>query len=151
MSNQPQNGRFTGLSTDELRAAIRAVLREVLPPAGGTVAASTGDEVELVTLRTDADVALFVRRLAAMCEDPAQRTALRDGPVRFRLAAGDTHPRTAALAGTVIRVDRGAVTERRVKQASAEGARLIVGPRAVLTPLARDRARTMGVVVEKEH
>jgi len=151
VSNQQSNGSLTGLSTEELRAAIRAVLRDVLPPAGGAVAGSTGNEVELVTLRTDADVDLFVRRLAAMCEDPARRKALRDGQVRFRLAAGDSHPGAPDLAGTVIRVDRGAVTERRVKQASAEGARLIVGPRAVLTPLARDRARTMGVVVEKEH
>ena len=49
-----------------------------------------------------------------------------------------------------MRVDRGAVTERRVAQAAAEGARLVVGRRAVLTPLARDRARTLGVVIEKE-
>jgi len=33
---------------------------------------------------------------------------------------------------------------------AAEGARLVVGPRAVLTPLARDRARALGVVLEKE-
>jgi len=42
------------------------------------------------------------------------------------------------------------VTERHVKDAARDGARLVVGRSAVLTPLARDRARTLGVDVEKE-
>jgi hypothetical protein len=55
-----------------------------------------------------------------------------------------------AAAPAVHRVDRGAVTERAVAAAAAAGARLVLGPRAVLTPLAKDKARTLGVPIEKE-
>jgi hypothetical protein len=48
------------------------------------------------------------------------------------------------------RIDKGAVTERAVQAAASAGVRLVLGPRAVLTPLARDRARALGVPIEKE-
>ncbi|HLQ55497.1 MAG TPA: hypothetical protein VK162_14655, partial [Streptosporangiaceae bacterium] len=48
------------------------------------------------------------------------------------------------------RVEKGAVTERAVIAAAKAGDRLVLGPRAVLTPLARDKARALGVLVEKE-
>jgi hypothetical protein len=47
-------------------------------------------------------------------------------------------------------VDKGAVTEAMVGQAAQAGARLVLGRRAVLTPLARDRARAAGVEIERE-
>jgi hypothetical protein len=49
-----------------------------------------------------------------------------------------------------MRVERGAVTERLVAEAAAAGSRLVLGPKAVLTPMGRDRARTLGVEIEKE-
>jgi hypothetical protein len=132
----------SGLSSDELRAAVRAVLREVLPdglPQGGTTVAVT----------TDGDLDALVRRVAEQCEDPATRAAYREGRHGFRLAetAGRAQARPA---GDVIRVDRGAVTERAVLKAAKNGSRLVLGPKAVLTPLARDRARVLGVEIEKE-
>ena len=141
------NGAGAGLTTDELRAAVRSVLRDVLPSA----TTATGADVE-VTLRTDADLDAFVRRVAALCEDSAQRAELRNGRRRFRLApgAGGGAAVPTAVSGSVLRIDRGAVTERAVKKAAADGARLVVGRRAVLTPLARDKARSLGVVIEKE-
>jgi hypothetical protein len=48
------------------------------------------------------------------------------------------------------RIGKGAVTERAVQAAADAGVRLVLGPRAVLTPLARDRARALGVPIEKE-
>ena len=41
------------------------------------------------------------------------------------------------------------MTERIVAAAAAAGARLVLGPRAVLTPLARDKARALGVPIER--
>jgi len=142
------NGAFAGLTTDELREVVRAVLRDVLPEA----VTASGRASEEVVLRTEADLGAFVRRVAALCDDPGQRAAFKDGRRQFRLAgaasatpvAGPTTP------DAVVRVDRGAVTERTVKKAAAEGARVVVGPRAVLTPLARDRARALGVRVERK-
>ena len=46
-------------------------------------------------------------------------------------------------------IDRGAVTESVVRQAAQDGVRLLLGRRAVLTPLARDLSRTLGVEVER--
>lgn len=49
------------------------------------------------------------------------------------------------------RVERGAVTEAMVRDAARAGERLVLGRGAILTPLARDRARASGVEIEKEH
>jgi hypothetical protein len=150
------NGGVAGLSTDELRAAVRAVLHDVLP-ASVIAPRATEGSAQQVSLSTDADLDAFVRRVAALCDDPGQRSALKDGRRRFTLAGVAPHPdgtaqaaATQAATSPVVRVDRGAVTERTVKKAAADGARLVVGPRAVLTPLARDKARSLGVQVERE-
>ena len=161
MSGNGASG-LSGLSADELRAEVRAVLRELLPGMVGQarqLAEDAGQQPEDVAMRTDADLDAFARRVAALCEDPGQRAAIREGRRRFRLAGGAragagaaaaTGGRDAAPAAGVVRIDQGAVTERRVAQAAAEGSRLVLGRRAVLTPLARDRARTLGVVIQKE-
>ena len=47
-------------------------------------------------------------------------------------------------------LEKGAVTERHVREAAEQRARLVLSPRAVLTPMARDRARSLGVEIEKE-
>jgi hypothetical protein len=146
MTNAEGNG--FGLSTDELRAAVRAVLRDVLPAAViDTARTASSTTQEEVSLRTDADLDGFVRRLAALCADPKRRAALQEGQHGFRLA---TAPEPTPAEGDVVRVDRGAVTERTVSRAAAQGARLVLGKGAVLTPLARDKARSLGVAVEKE-
>jgi hypothetical protein len=148
MTNADSNG--FGLGTDELRAAVRAVLRDVLPAAVIDTARTAASMVEgeAVELRSDADLDGFVRRLAGLCADPGRRAALQQGRHGFRLSAA-AEPSPAA--GDVVRVDRGAVTERTVSRAAAQGARLVLGKGAVLTPLARDKARTLGVAVEKEN
>jgi hypothetical protein len=108
-----------------------------------------GGAVERVDLRSDADLDAFVRSLVHRLENPRDRMAIRSGRLRFRLGA--TAPAAgAAPAGAVIRVERGAVTERAVRDAAAAGARLVLARRAVLTPMARDRARSLGVEIEKE-
>jgi hypothetical protein len=153
--------REPSLSTAELRAAVRSVLREVLRdrlPVGsagglpegvpGSADRGTPAPVRDVVLRSDADLTAFVREVAELAEDPQRRAALRAGRHGFRLAATAG---AAAVASGVLRVERGAVTERMVRRAADAGHRLVVGPRAVLTPLARDRARSLGIAVEKEH
>jgi hypothetical protein len=140
-----------GLSSDELRAAVRAVIREVMPDAVAQGGSS-------VTVNTDAELDALVRRVAEQCEDPATRAAYREGRHGLRLAGAsgglDTPlvPRGYSTSGQagVTRVERGAVTERAVLKAAKAGSRLVLGPKAVLTPLARDRARVLGVEIEKE-
>jgi hypothetical protein len=133
---------------EELRALVREVIRDVLP--NGLPA------IETVNLSTDEDLASFVKRLLDL--DPGQREELRSGRKRFRLAtvaltpAAPPSPSPGAGPGAspVRRIERGAVTEAMINQAARAGERLVLGRGAVLTPLARDRARASGVQIEKE-
>jgi len=56
----------------------------------------------------------------------------------------------AGVPAAVRRIEKGAVTERAVIAAAKAGNRLVLGPGAMLTPLAKDKARALGVPVEKE-
>jgi hypothetical protein len=166
-----------GIDGEVIRALVREVLADLLPPAGGVpgnpggaVSAQPGAEwpgsaqgvpgqaglphtvrehvesVEVVTIRTDADLGAFVLHLLHLFENPKHRDAVRSGRLRFRLAA------TAApgSAQPSHRIEKGAVTEAMVAASARAGARLVLGRRAVLTPLARDRARAAGVEIVKE-
>jgi hypothetical protein len=151
-----------GMDGDELRALVRQTLREALPgvlsglssPSGGDseVRAGSGELVEPVVVATDGDLAALVRRVLVLADDPVTADRLRGGLIRFRLvgtgASASCVPASASR--PVHRVDRGAVLERHVRAAAAAGAGLVVGPRAVLTPLARERARASGVEVVVE-
>lgn len=145
-----------GFGPDELRAAVRAVLQDVLRDelAQGHNLPG-GPSAEHVTVRDDAELDALVRRVATWCEDPGRRAELREGRHGLRLKDADLAARPSARPASapgsaVVRIERGAVTERVVAQAAADRARLLVGPKAVLTPLARDKARVLGVEIEKE-
>lgn len=106
------------------------------------------ERVEAVRIADDADLDRFARHLLALFENPKNRQDLRAGRLRFRLEGG-----LAASAPTdrpAQRVETGAVTERQVTAAAEAGRRLVLGRRAVLTPLAREKARALGVPIEKE-
>jgi hypothetical protein len=127
--------------------AIGAPQARQLAPAAGP---GSGAVVEVVDLRSDADLDAFVRSLVHRFENPRDRMAIRSGKLRFRLGMTAAASTAAPAAAPAIRIERGAVTERAVRDAAAQGARLVLAPRAVLTPMARDRARSLGVEIEKE-
>lgn len=140
--------------------------------AGGTVAHETasgpGGTLQPVRLATNEDLHEFVLQVIRLADNPKRRRDLLAGRLRFTLAPAGLTPAPAASpangrgsltpadhgrAGTSQadhRIEKGAVTERAVQAAASAGARLVLGPRAVLTPLARDRARVLGVPIEKE-
>jgi hypothetical protein len=155
---------------DELRALIREVIRDVLPHGLPVI--------ETVNLFTDEDLAAFVARLLDL--DSEAREELRAGRKEFRLAVPShpqtpqapsvtqTASVPAVSGGSGVhgpngltavngsagpparRIERGAVTEKVVRDAARAGERLVLGPGAVLTPLARDRARASGVEISRE-
>jgi hypothetical protein len=165
-----------GVDGEAIRALVREVLADLLPAArrdpgnpGGPGPAPSGpqwpgaqgvpwqaglphtvrehvESVEVVSIRTDADLGAFVLHLLHLFDNPKHRDAVRSGRLRFRLAA------TAApgSAQPSHRIEKGAVTEAMVAASARAGARLVLGRRAVLTPLARDRARAAGVEIVKE-
>ncbi|HSR86631.1 MAG TPA: hypothetical protein VLM11_20845 [Streptosporangiaceae bacterium] len=110
------------------------------PPAAGQVSPRP------VRLETDADLRQFALDILRLADNPARRRDLLAGRLTFTLA-GRTH---GAVQTNDYRIERGAVTERAVQSASKAGQRIVLGPRAVLTPLARDRALALGVPIEKE-
>ena len=129
-----------------------------------------GVTLQPVQLATDEELREFVLQIVRLADNPKRRRDLLAGRLRFTLAAAGfstapaglvPHPdhRSAGGRGSLVaagngggdhRIERGAVTERAVQAAASAGARLVLGPRAVLTPLARDRARALGVPIEKE-
>jgi hypothetical protein len=110
------------------------------PVAPGEVigdGAAPGRDVVAVTIASDADLTAFVHSVLDRADD------VRAGRLRFTLGKG-------APAAGAVRVAHGAVTERTIKKAAEAGGRVVLGPGAVLTPLARERARALGVDIERE-
>lgn len=157
------------MSESELRAMVRDVLREALAArkggagsapttSGPTLSAPTASSngaaapaVEPVAITTDADLAAFVRRLTALLDDPATGAAVRSGRHHFMLAAGartapapSIAPAPAAPAAVVL---SGTVTEAKIA-ANAKAGTIVLSPGAVVTPLARDKARALGLKLE---
>lgn len=163
---------MSDLMPAEIRAMVREVVREVVgdmkskpatapAPAArpepstfaeqigasptGPRTASGRKRVETVRIGNDGELSSFVRALLALFENPKSRADLRAGRLEFRLAGG-----SGDGAGAVTRIDKGAVTERHIAAVAESGGRIVLAPGAVLTPLAREKARAMGVDIEKE-
>lgn len=154
---------MTALDHRQLRQLVREVVRDALadlgpaalappaPPApdgpipSGPLAADERSRTDAVRITSDAELAAFARHLLHLFENPKNRADLRAGRLTFRLAGVQRGSGASAR-----RVERGAVTERQIAELAGSGATLVLGPRAVLTPLARERARALGVTIEKE-
>ena len=158
---------------DELRRLIREVIRDVLPkglPVTETVNLSTDEDLAaFVTRLLDLDPET---REDLRAGRKRFRLAVPPGPQVPPVAASPSTPVSTASPGvhgsngtngqmavngsadrpdpSTRRIERGAVTEKMVRDAARAGQRLVLGPRAVLTPLARDKARALGVPVQKE-
>jgi hypothetical protein len=145
-ARNPVNVTFNGTQPSESHIH-RVEARQGRPVSGGAGRPADGHDGsrQEVRLSTDAELHAFVLRVLQLADNPKRRRDILTGRLRFTLAAGG-HQAPAVTQ----RVDKGAVTERAVIAAARAGAGLVLGPRAVLTPLARDKARTLGVPVEKE-
>jgi hypothetical protein len=128
---------------DGLRAMVREVIREALAARAGTGAtpATGADIVEPVRIASDADLDAFVRRLVRLMRDPAGAARIDAGAHRFTLERG-------AAVSAVTAPCSGLVNEKAV-DALQEGAVLRLAPDAVVTPLARDRARQRRIKFER--
>ena len=117
----------------ELRGMVREVLREVLakkapPDTGGA---------EAVRIGNDSELAAFVQRLM----DPVTLEAVRAGKLCFTLQGSPV----ATAAGSAL---QGVITEQKIEKLAGSGT-LLLASDAVLTPLARDKARRLGLTIER--
>jgi hypothetical protein len=168
------------IDREALRGLIRQVLRDAVPAdvqkklsaalakKGGTktkaAPAAGADQAEEIAIASDSDLDRFVQRLLAMAEDSATRDALKSGQKKFRLMKGGGRPvaalrpqqreenrrQIAAQNTGGNRIDKGLVAERHIVAAAKNGKRLTVAKGVAVTPLARDKARQLGVVIERE-
>ncbi|HYJ76694.1 MAG TPA: hypothetical protein VEV65_13895 [Kineosporiaceae bacterium] len=140
---------MSALDRDALRALVRETLRDALPGIAADLRDGDAD-VRWVELRGDDDLARLVADVVRIADDPQDGPRLRDGRLRFRLRTPSAPATPVQPERPEQRIERGAVTERHVRAAEASGTRLVLGPAAVLTPMARDRARTAGVEIVRE-
>lgn len=155
------------LIAEAVRDVVSELAREAVAPQGPPALAVEGEvhhesrvpgveyvtapalrtRVESVRIADDNDLDAFARQLLALFENPKNRQDLRAGRLRFHL---DGRPSPDAPAGPALLVESGAVTERQVLAAHQAGKRIILGRKAVLTPLGREKARALGVPIQKE-
>lgn len=134
--------------------ALQALVREL-------VADALADRDVPVTITGDEELNAFATRCLELFSVPERREAFCTGKLRFRLAHASTS--SAPVAGTraqpapsagarspELRVEAGALTERTVLRAASDGMTVVLGRRAVATPLALDKARSLGVAVRRE-
>ena len=152
---QPRGAAATVLAAGRVPSGVpgghpvtaRPAAGDAARPAGANESgAPSGADSWVVRIETDDDLRDFALRVLKIADNPRLRRDLIAGRIRFRLP---DQPAGAA-SRPAHRVDKGAVTERAVAEAARAGARLVLGRRAVLTPLARDKARALGVPIEKE-
>ena len=139
-----------------LRSLVREALREALGGANGAteiakalaVEAKPAQVVEVVSLNNDSDVKSLVNRVLDMAADPQTLSALRQGQIVFQLNQQSSN-HSASDSGTT-RIEKGAVTESTIRKAAETGSTLIVARKVVVTSLARDKARDLGVTIIRE-
>lgn len=126
----------------DLRAMVREVLREAIAARGQGSGAATA--AQSVAIRNDADLQALIAQLAA----PGGIEAVRAGTLKFTLAAvGTAYVSSAAAVGPVVTLD-GVVSERKL-QAIASGTTVRLAATAVLTPMAKDAGRRLGLKFER--
>jgi hypothetical protein len=125
------------MTNADLRQMVRDILREVVPAKG---AMPTG--IETVRISSDADLMAFARRVIEVQSEVAA------GRLRFSLAAAGPAPQAAPFAAATTTALQGVVTEHVVDKHAGNGV-LVLAPGAVITPLARDRARKLNLRIER--
>lgn len=161
----------------DLRAMVRAALRDALPEIAGhgaassadakpaeaasdrmgeriSAAARTGGGTIAVRIADDDDLLAFATMFITR-GDPLAQTAIMEGKVRLHLDRGAAPPAGPQLQPTTspagAEITAGVVSERQVVEIAKAHRVLRVAKNVVITPLARDRARACGLeIVRKE-
>lgn len=131
-------------STHDLRAMVRDVLREALAARGASAPVTAGTETVRVTC--NADLQALVTRLTS----PGVAEAVRAGTLRFSLAGAPVVAQAipAAAPPTTSPTFDGVISERKLK-GTPPGATVTLTRDAVLTPLAKDLGRRLGLNFER--
>jgi hypothetical protein len=137
------------LDGNELRALIRDVIAtEIAAVKRDNTPAPPPAAEHRVRIANDADLAAFARQVLKLADDPATRGAIANGSYRFKLE-GSSAAVTAAPASSSARIDKGVVSETALLKLPKGTKRLQVGAGVTVTPLARDKASSLGITIER--
>jgi hypothetical protein len=141
-----------------IRELVKSVIAEEVaairkPKAAPALVAAE----ERVAIASDADLVAFARRVLSLAGDPAKAKEIAAGRYPFRLdrptqaAAAPTARATPAPQPTAQshRIDSGIVTESTLNKLPRGLSQLLLGPGVTVTPLAKDRARALGLTFER--
>jgi hypothetical protein len=144
-----------------IRELVKSVIaEEVAALRKPKAAAAPATAEERIAIANDADLIGFARRVLSLAGDPAKAKEIAAGRYPFRLdrpanaQAGATPapraaPQPSAPAAQSHRIDNGLVTESTLNKLPRGLARLVLGPGVTVTPLAKDRARALGLTFER--
>lgn len=132
-----------GIDSKELRSMVRDVLREAMAARNNVVVGPVP-----VRIATDADLQAFVARISV----PGVMEAMLSGTMKFTLANSNTSHATQVathyarpLAGIAL---DGVVSERKLA-GIPKGSSVKLTATAVVTPMAKDIARRLGLTFER--
>jgi hypothetical protein len=142
------------LDGNELRALIRDVIAtEIAAVKREHAPAQAGPTEHRVRVASDADLAAFAKQVLSLANDPATRSAIANGSYRFKLegasAGASASAPHAPAAGSSARIEKGVVTETALLKLPKGTKRLQVGASVSVTPLARDKASSLGITIER--
>ncbi len=142
---------------------VAAIRRGAAAPAQ-PAHAKPAPNPETVRIASDADLIACARKVLSLAGDPAKAKDIAAGRYPFRLeqavaAAPATAARPSATtpavapkpaaSGQSLRIDSGVVTETMLNKLPRGTQRLVLAPGVTVTPLAKDRARTLGLTFER--
>jgi hypothetical protein len=137
------------LDGNELRALIRDVIAaEIAAVKRDAAPAAPAQPEHRVRIASDADLAAFAKQVLSLANDPTTRNAIVNGSYRFRLDGGAAAG-PAPAAGASARIEKGVVTETMLLKLPKGTKRLQVGANVSVTPLARDKASSLGITIER--
>jgi hypothetical protein len=141
-----------------LRDLVKSVIAEEVAAIRGVKAgpASVPSE-ERVAIASDADLVAFARRVLSLAGDSGKAKEIAAGRYPFRLerTAAQHSPMSSTRAAPAPataqshRIDSGVVTESTLNKLPRGLTRLLLGPGVTVTPLAKDRARVLGLTFER--
>jgi hypothetical protein len=141
-----------GLLRDLVKSVIAEEVAAIRKPKAASAPASAE---ERIAIANDADLIGFARRVLSLAGDPAKAKEIAAGRYPFRLdrlTQAIAAPRVAPVAAPPAqshRIDSGVVTESTLNKLPRGLSQLLLGPGVTVTPLAKDRARALGLTFER--
>jgi hypothetical protein len=139
-----------------LRELVKSVIAEEVAAIRKPGQSSPTPETraaETVRMASDADLVAFARKVLSLADDPAKAKEIAAGRYPFKLEAiaqsASTNAPKPAPSQQSLRVDSGVVTETMLNKLPRGTARLVLAPGVTVTPLAKDRARALGLTFER--